>query len=712
MNHRTATATLAIVTAGLIANHASAHELRGYLSSSGLEFVGDQVPYLVPKDLYPPDMSKDFACMTGHQRDTHVSLTINDFELSIPRAGQVRLYVNLSAYGTGKLIVDDAYGCFGQMRCNDEFILNDARATIDFDVMLDDGEPTAIFESVDLQIAEDDLDVNFSDCAADDVANWMIDFAKEYVTDYLLSKIEDMAKKTLGPKVAEMMGSMGNFNGLVGSTQFDARLDDLFVNTDGIDIGAHIDLSSEFPAAECVREFDPGAPTDFNGPIPDLTEVPSHMGLAANFGLLNNAMYQAWRQGMTCMTGDHLEELGIHLPAEHIMQLLPGFPPGTELGMEMRLTSPPSIRGTLGSDVNVTLAIDGIQVALIANKPDGTQKRIEIELDIEASATAGINRDSNALVATPTDVKINRMVMDQLYATETGFDVVRTMEVMHNHMLPKMLAHMGEMPLTGPVFAAGGYAVILRGLGNNDSYMTVNADLFRIPTDDIGSPETSILAYPNGAVNPHDANIRVSGTDGRIPTELLQYVVSVNGEDRPATYIRDINVGTPGQSGIHVVQVRSVDLSGNVDQTPAQVELTIDGIAPTVVVDGGRVREMDGGTADLSWAMRDDMTETNRLASRVELYVVNDKSDALDITHLRTIELEAGATSAMFDIEDGEIYRAEIHVTDEVGNESVVTVMLDSADKGGCSASGKGTALPLGLALMAAMLLVRRRRLA
>ena len=64
------------------------------------------------------------------------------------------------------------------------------------------------------------------------------------------------------------------------------------------------------------------------------------------------------------------------------------------------------------------------------------------------------------------------------------------------------------------------------------------------------------------------------------------------------------------------------------------------------------------------------------------------------------------------DIEDGEIYRAEIHVTDEVGNESVVTVMLDSADEGGCSASGKNTALPMGLALMAGMLLLRRRRLA
>src|SRR5262249_52940330 len=157
------------------------------------------------------------------------------------------------------------------------------------------------------------------------------------------------------------------------------------------------------------------------------------------------------------------------------------------------------------------------EVSVIGNLPDGTQKKIDMGLDVEATAAIGIDPWSNAVVATPTAVDIKRMEMDQVYAEETGFDVTRMKQVLNDFVIPKMLNKMGTMALTGPVFAKGEFAVILRAIGNNQAYVTLNADLFKIPTDDIGAPETSIIAWPFDTVAPKDAVVQVSAVDGMIP---------------------------------------------------------------------------------------------------------------------------------------------------------------------------------------------------
>lgn len=697
----------------LVAAPAVAHDIRAYVSQEGLDFISAQVPPLVPTDLYPEDVSKDFSCMTGTQRDTHVQLSVDDFGITIPQEGRLSLYLALSAYADGELFVDDLYACNGSMTCQDEFILNDARAWIDFDIQLVDNRPTVSMVSVDLDLSEDDIDINFSGCVVGDIAEWMIDFAKQYVIDYILEKAEEMAETTLGPKIETMLAGVGAYEGSVGSTDFTAVLEDILVKDGGIDIGADIDLSTAFPAAECVAEFDEGEPGDTDGDVPDLSVVHSHVGLALNFGALNDALYHVWRRGLTCLTGDHLAALGVVLPTDHIMELLPGFPPGSELDIELRFVKPPRVMAAAESeDPAITLIIEGAEARLIGHLPDGTDKTIDISLDVEATVAAGVNPESNAMVATPVGVKITRMYIDQIYAAEIGIDTGRLLEVLHDHMLPKMLAKMGEMPLTGPVFAAGDYAVILRALGNNDAFLTVNADLFKVPGGDVGKPETSIIEYPYGPVSPANALVRVSGVDGMIPTELLRYVVYVNGVAKPASYIRQFTVGAPGESGTYKVEVAAMDLSGNTDVIPATVDVVVDGIAPKVLLAGPRVIATEGGgTTEMTWTMSDDITDPALLGVRIELFEVTDQSDALATELVETIQLPVGTTAGAVTIEGEKLYRAEVHVTDAVGNSTVSTVLLDATTAGcGCRAGGGGGAaagLPLLLALA---LFVRRRR--
>jgi MYXO-CTERM domain-containing protein len=702
------------VVAAAAPGSAAAHQVHGYVSQAGLDFISEQVPALVPSDLYPGPLSKDVACMTATQRNTHVALEVHDFSITIPQEGRLRIYLNMSADGDGELFVDDPFACFGEMTCQDQIYIHDARATIDFDIMLEGGKPTAVFQSVDLQLSEDDIDINFSGCAADDIANWMIDFAKEYVTDMLLAKAEEMAKDALGPKVEEMLGGVGAFSGQIQATDFTAALQDIHVRQTGVDIGVEVGLSSMFEPAECVRDFDDGAPEDLAGDAPDLAQVTSHLGLALNFGLVNGALYQVWRQGLTCVDGDSLEALGVHLPTDHITQLLPGFPPGTTLDMTMRLSKPPRLTAAAGNDDVDTLAmtavLEGIELQLIGHKPDGTDKTIDVGMDARVTLALGVDPANNAMVATPVGMEMTRMDIDQVYAAETGLDSARLLQVAHTQLLPKLLAKFGAMPVTGPVFAKGEYAVILRGIGNNEAFLSVNADLFHIPEGDVGAPETSIIEYPSGPVSVENSKVRVSGVDGMIPTELLRYNVTVDGEARPLTYVRAFAVGTAGESGTYEVRVSAVDLGGNTDDTPASVQVTVDGIAPVVFLEGDRVRTMDGGSTELTWTMTDDMTESALLGARIELFEVKDETDLLSREHVRTIELAPGVTTATVEIADGAMYQAEVHITDAVGNESIATVLLDSENGCGCAAGGGSTGLTTLLAAFGLLLVLRRRR--
>lgn len=731
-----ASSAAALVGLATTAVPAHAHDVRGYLSSAGLDFVAQQVPSLVPSSLDAPPLSKSLACITATQRNTHVNLQVNDFQLTIPQEGRLRLYIDLGVEGTGELYVDNAVACFGSLTCQDALRVNDARATIDFDVDLSDGTPHVSVANVDLQLSRDDIDVTFSGCAVSSVANSVINFAKQYVLDYLLDKAEQMAQDTMGPMIESMLAGVGDFGGSFHMVDFTAALRDLHVALDGIEIGAEVDLSSQAPAAQCVADYDKGAPAPIEGTPPDLSQSGAEVNLAVNTGLLNAALYQVWRQGTACIDGDSLAALGVELDINQFAQMLPGFPAGSTFGMEMHMTQPPEMRssapdGSDGADddlgATVTAVMHGIQVTLTGHEPDGTSKSIDVSADIEATLAVGVDPDSNALVATPVGVKIVHLDADQVYAAQVGLDVSRLTTVLQDYMLPGMLAKLGTMPLTGPVFSTGQYAVILRQLATTDAYLSVGADLFKVPDDDFGSPETSIIAYPTHVVSPADATLRVSAVDNMIPTELLRYRVSIDGEDRDPTYVRRVPVGKLGESGTYHVEVAALDLSGNVDTTPASVDVMVDGIAPTALIDGTAIRKVgdaakgddadgtvNGRTATLTWKMSDDLTDATALSARIELFEITDPSDALAVEHLSTQQLSPGATTAQVTVEGNKLYRAELHVTDAVGNDTVASVLLDATvPSGGCSAGG-GAGGAAGFAVMLALaglvLGPRRRR--
>jgi hypothetical protein len=58
--------------------------------------------------------------------------------------------------------------------------------------------------------------------------------------------------------------------------------------------------------------------------------------VAVNLGLLDDALYQVWRNGLVCLDADKLANLGFELPVDLITGLLPGFVPAPPSPTEPR----------------------------------------------------------------------------------------------------------------------------------------------------------------------------------------------------------------------------------------------------------------------------------------------------------------------------------------------------------------------------------------
>ena len=502
-----AAATLSL---GVLASSADAHEIRGYVSANGIEFIEAQIPSYVPSFLQAPPISKDFACVTATQMDTDVTLEVNNLDLSMPQTDRFRVDITLSATAEGTLDIDNPYVCLGSARCTDTVTIDQTRAIADFDIRIENGVPVVTLAALDLQLNEDDIDVRLADCAIDGVVNTIVGFAKGWILGFLEEKVEEMAVTEVGPMLQNMVtGFMTNDISVLG-TDVAVDMKDLLVSPEGLELAIDIDASTLAAPAPCV-ENDPGEPSSQSGDAPRFTSsMLAHLGVAVNFGVVDDVLYHVWRRGLTCITGDYLEALGIHIDFDHISALLPGFPSGTELGLNLRLSQPPSLRGVENADAAVKMAINGIEVEIIAKAPGGGEQTLGFSLDLEAQGQVAIDPTSNALVARMQSAEMKRMDMNEFAATQLGFDTAQIMTMMNTQIVPKMLTQLGDLPVTGSMFNFADYAIILRGLDtSSEAFLQAEVDLFRAPANDSTAPETTILGSPSGIVSPADAQIRV-----------------------------------------------------------------------------------------------------------------------------------------------------------------------------------------------------------
>jgi hypothetical protein len=710
-------ASLTVAAALFAPTAARAHETTAWVSPGGIDFVAEQVPSYVPTYLAPPPMTKQlFSCagrpVTATQRDTQVDLAVDAFDLSVPQDGILRLDLTMSVWADGELYVDNPYACFGSATCQDDLSIWGARAIIDFDVSVGAGGKANVeLAQVDLQVAPDDIYFALSDCAIDDVVNWVVDFGKDWFLDFLLEKVEDIAAAQLEPMLEQMLSGFTSYNGTLGIASFAAALDDIDVRTSGITLGADVDFTNGgYPAATCIGD-DPGEPQSHAGSSPSFAGTNTHLGVAVNLGLLDDALYQVWRNGLVCLDQDRLANLGFELPVDLITGLIPGFVPGTTVTLEASLSEPPTIASTGGNAATLTLTVKGVNVDLIGTLPDQSTKGLHVELDAHATAVVAVDPTINALVLEVSGATIDRFVMDdQIGATEIGFDAARMRQVIETRMMPKMLEELGKMPMTGPVFNFADYYVLLRKVSTTDSHLVANADLFRAPAEDWNAPATALVDQPGPLANPDNAIFRVRAADEEIPEELIRYRVRINGVAAEPTWVKQFKVGEVGVTADYTVSVTALDLKGNEDPTPVTATVKVDGVAPHVKILGERHRELSDTELHIEWSMSDDLTDTSAMPVTVIIYEVGDRDDWTTADLVAKRVLDPGTTALDLELEPGTLYRIEVHATDEAGNDTLASMMTQLQGGGGCNAGGRSSANLLLLLGVAALVVARRRR--
>jgi len=702
-----------IVTA--VPGSARAHDARGFISPAGVDFLADQLRYAVPDHLEPPAFTQTlFTCVGGRdvdatQQNTTIDIEVRSVDLEVLRPGVLRMDLRFGAEARGQVHLENPYVCFGETTCSDAVSVDFARALVDFEVTTTDGEPRVEVSLVDLLVDPDEVTFQTSDCAIDDILNWVVDFGKEWLIDLLLEKIEGVAAEQLAPAIEEMITGFTSFEGSVAIAQFSADLTEFDISTDGIRVGATFDFFDSQPPAMCIRS-DPGEPQSHAGTAPDLsTRTASHIGL----GLVDDALYHIWRAGLTCLTNDHLIALGLDFGLDQQVTLLPGFPPGTEASLDIYFAKPPRVIGHESDGAALTLVIEDINIDLTGLRPDGTSASIHLEADASATARVTLDPAINSLVLDVDEVSIDRLLLeDHVGASSLGFDVARLHQLVEESYLPELLRDFGRTPLVGSVFGYAGYYLILRDLFTTGGYVGVEADMFRAPTDDTRAPDTWITDVPAAVVTPATSAIRLQGSDAEVPPELLRYRITVNGVAREPTFMRELTVGKRGESGTYRVEAAAVDLAGNQDPSPATAELTVDGVEPHVAFLHNRER-LDGGTTlSVEWAASDDLTPAGELASTVTLYRLTDRTDWMATEVVTSAELPPGLTAASLELEPGSNYRIAVTVRDRAGNESTTAFAYSLAGSGsGCGLSrqpaGGGSAW---LLLMSLAVFLRRRR--
>ena len=128
---------------------------------------------------------------------------------------------------------------------------------------------------------------------------------------------------------------------------------------------------------------------------------------------------------------------------------------------------------------------------------------------------------------------------------------------------------------SGDVFALGTHLVTARA---TDAAGNFAAESFTITVRDTTAPDTSITAGPAALTNSKAATFTVAGSDA-VGVSGFQY--QLDGGVWTAAASTTIPL-TGLADGAHAFRVRALDAAGNLDQTPASFNWTVDTVAPAV----------------------------------------------------------------------------------------------------------------------------------
>ena len=679
------------------------HGLRLQFPRVGFDLLEAELPALIPEEIALPEFSgtllqcNALTAITWHQQGTVIEIALRSIDISVPTQNILRVELLLDLKAHGVAFVDNAYLCFGSLSCNDSLTVRSLGVVADLAVTLDgDGVPQVDIANIDVQWNRDDLVFQLSNCFLDDIATWIVEAGKQLLFDVMIEYVQGMIPEQVAPLLQEMLASLTAYSGTVDFALFSVWGKSLTITPDGIDIVAEADLWSPYPLASCLaHDGPPPAVSGTEFPTPGHPESLLTIGL--ELGLLEDALYHIWRRGLLCLTDRHLLELGMPLDLDSLLTILPGYPLGTSFAVELNIVDPPRIHGSADNSATVSLDIKHAALAIIGTLPNGSVRTLAVTAGAEITAEIALQPGSGALTLQLGKAKITSFQIDD---AGMGIDPERLRWTIETELLPLLLEGLQETPLLQPTRGVRNFALVARSLTTSESHVAAALELFRASPDDHQPPETSAHRTHERPMLPTEDALVFVATDDATPSELCRFEVVVDGDAPRTTFRTHLRLGTSGTTGQHHIAVAAVDLTGNVDPTPAEMDLTIDGVSPSVQVTSRKNTVTSEATAVIKWSAVDDLTPMGVLRPHLTLRRFTDAVTMTTVVDVLDGDLPSGSTTERLTFATPGSYQAVLTVYDEAGNSGIATASFSIEEGGNCRQLPVSATALLGFVLL------------
>lgn len=558
-------------------------DLQVQVSPNGLGFVATEVRRKLPTRFEAPDFSQQLVdCpFTDHDTDlkaSDISTRVQVRSLKIiPRKGRLEVLLRVRATGSAELQVTRPYGCVGYpLDCSADFSVSSAWATASFTPVFRGGRVRLDKPSINLVVPKANVQISISDCGlAAALANLVLPLFKGRIVKEVTAELEQTLLKDVPPQLERALADLSNVSGELPQLSVEGSLQSVAASTRGVAVGANVQVQPRQLATSCTLR--PAPTTNPPAAAPQLGAHAEHVGLALSGAAIQRALQAAWRAGYLCADSARLRAQGLphelpgwgaaliglkgattislHAHSAPRVKLLPGA------GARLRLTIP-----------DATLVIDGV----------GAEGPTRITVTLTAALEAAVRIDP-ATRGVKLEVASTRFTDLSVTATrEAGLRLnPMVLSMLINSTVSALLqAHVSELEIVPQVVHQSGgpldayYLYLARG-GTDADYLKLYVSFFHRPTWDHRAP-TSWLA--GGAQRTLDRSghvtLKASGSDDQTPAPLLRYQWRVDGGGWSAAGYnptRRLQLSL----GAHRVEVRAVDLNGNVDATPYEAQITV-----------------------------------------------------------------------------------------------------------------------------------------
>lgn len=690
------------------------------VNQRGLDFIVSQVKPLIPKSLEVPAIDQVVVDWPLTESDARVQISpmtakLDLKELKVFMDGGAVYLQGLATVSTGGPVkVLNPYAGLGSADCQAD--VNVVDLTLQVGARLDAATGKT---RVELTAAKIDLDneksvIALKGCALGNILTSVTSFVRKHFMGTIQEKVEAIAKEKVPPLLEAKLNETIAYSGELKGYSYQVALAGLTTDESGVGalLSGGVGVASQV-VPTCLKEVPPAALVA--GPCQAQTpalynQTDAMFGAGLSEALLQQGLHAVWRSGLLCIDSRSLTSPTVGQTLSKLAASL-GQPAGTQLNFQLRLAAAPAVRFSRAAGVTVELKGIGLDISL--EPPVGEPGRVAISADLAASGEPWIDPASNSIALDLKAMSVGRLQILGVKGLELGLDPARLQRFVAEVALPVVQTKLQGLQLSPAVISALNLVFVeLKQIQTGDGYLAAYLDAHTLlgAAPDKQAPETQIVKAPGPVVSPQVVQALVAGSDDQTPPGLLRYKARIDGGAwSEPSFNRRVDLVTHG--GVHQVEIAAIDLQGNVDPTPAKVELKVDALAPELTITA-RPESIIGETAiTIGFAGSDDLTPAPELAYSAELYRMPSGGGAPELIQSRLFE--SGISSASFDrLEEG-VYKARVIARDSAGNVTSKDVGFTVNLDGGCALAGApahADGVLLGLLLALFVVCARRSR--